>query len=169
MRKWLLYILMHINIYHTSHEKIRPSFLCLYDYIKIPLGICKTYSIIQYSWKRPIYIDSHFILSAWSFPYTIFQIISYNVISMKRQLYKCIWMCRWLLRVEDEGLESQPVSQYFCVMPATMLKKITAGSGPASKTKSQYIPIEPPTDKGIQFMFHAIHQSIFQYDQYFIF
>ena len=36
-------------------------------------------------------------------------------------------------------------------------KKKTAGSGPASKTESQYIPIEPLTDKGRHFRFHAIH------------
>ena len=32
MRKWFLYTLKHINIYHTSHGKIRQSFLCLYNY-----------------------------------------------------------------------------------------------------------------------------------------
>ena len=55
--------------------------------------------------------------------------------------------------VEDEGLESQPASLCFCVMPATMLKKNLQGQAPRVK-QNHYIGSQSHTQTISRFMLY---------------
>ena len=163
-----------------------PLFIWLYKTCKSHIHTCITHTSIKY-WPLDTVISIH--VHCITYLYTLSSThlinnwyhncinISTYTISNKAIYYIHEWIinihmhliCRcalflWRMRVWR-------ASQRACDQcnACNNTKKKTAGSGPASKTESQYIPIEPLTDKGMQFRFHAIHQSFFQYDQYFMF
>ena len=163
-----------------------PLFIWLYKTCKSHIHVCITHISIKY-W--PIDTITFIHVHCTTYLYTLLSThliiiwyhdcinISIYAISHKTIYYIHEWIinihmhliCRYVLFLWRTRVWR--ASQRACVQwnACNQAKKKTAGSGPASKTESQYIPIEPPTDKSMQFRFHAIHQSIFQYDQYFTF
>ena len=89
--------------------------------------------------------------------YKLYQQESYNNIHKEFNMYTNAMKMPVHSLCRGWGFYEPASEPWFYAMPASKLKKISAGSGPASKTKSPHRLTEPHTNN---FMFHAVQISL---------